>query len=215
MPELDGYETARLIRSQELAGAGPSGHLRPPLYIIAMTANALQGDRERCLSAGMDDYLDKPVRLPTLQAALLRAARQLPATGETPIPAAPTPPHVPGKPIDLEVLHGLGELGQPGEPDGVAELATLFLETAGDLCRQIRESLAQPNHAAARAAAHSLKGSASNLGAHHLAALAARIEKQARTGNVAGLDEVAEELCGEFEAVKCVLTEEIAARTAT
>jgi two-component system, sensor histidine kinase and response regulator len=72
MPEMDGYEATRAIRKleQSLRQSGPGR--APPVYIIAMTANAMQGDREKCLAAGMDDYLSKPVRGPELQAALER-----------------------------------------------------------------------------------------------------------------------------------------------
>jgi signal transduction histidine kinase/CheY-like chemotaxis protein len=69
MPEMDGYEATRLIRKREQSLEEPCPW-KSPVYIIAMTANAMQGDREKCLAAGMDDYLSKPVRAPKLQAVL-------------------------------------------------------------------------------------------------------------------------------------------------
>ena len=71
MPEMDGYETARAIRTREQSSdQGSNGEL--PVHIIAITANAMQGDREKCLAAGMDDYLSKPIRLQELEAVLER-----------------------------------------------------------------------------------------------------------------------------------------------
>ena len=71
MPEMDGYEATRAIREREQGLEQPCPW-KSPVYIIAMTANAMQDDREKCLAAGMDDYLSKPVRIPDLQAALER-----------------------------------------------------------------------------------------------------------------------------------------------
>ena len=85
MPELDGIETTREIRKRE---AGTEKHIP----IIAMTANAMKGDRERCLEAGMDDYISKPVRSQALRAALARCLDRGDAAGpaeenDTPAPA--------------------------------------------------------------------------------------------------------------------------------
>jgi two-component system, sensor histidine kinase and response regulator len=71
MPEMDGYEATRAIREREQSLEQPCPW-RSPVYIVAMTANAMQGDREKCLAVGMDDYLSKPVRGPELQAMLER-----------------------------------------------------------------------------------------------------------------------------------------------
>jgi two-component system, sensor histidine kinase and response regulator len=71
MPEMDGYEATRAIRKLEQSLENPCPW-KSPVYIIAVTANAMQGDREKCLAAGMNDYLTKPVRTAELQAALER-----------------------------------------------------------------------------------------------------------------------------------------------
>jgi CheY-like chemotaxis protein len=73
MPEQDGFDTARLIRKRE-AELGQACPWKSPVYIIALTASAMQGDREKCLAAGMDDYITKPVRLPEIHGALERWA---------------------------------------------------------------------------------------------------------------------------------------------
>ncbi|MEY2616990.1 MAG: hypothetical protein QOH78_2763, partial [Verrucomicrobiota bacterium] len=71
MPEMDGYETTQAIRTKEQSFV-PGSNGKPPVYIVAITANAMEGDREKCLAAGMDDYVGKPVRLPDLQAVMER-----------------------------------------------------------------------------------------------------------------------------------------------
>jgi CheY-like chemotaxis protein len=71
MPEMDGFEATRLIRKREL-DTGQACPWKAPVHIIALTASAMQGDREKCLAVGMDDYVSKPVRLGELQAALER-----------------------------------------------------------------------------------------------------------------------------------------------
>ncbi len=92
MPLMDGYEAARAIRKRE-ANAGPGGRR---VSIVAMTANAMQGDRERCIEAGMDDHVAKPVRPDHLRAALLRWSRpQTPVVSLPAVPAVPTVPPVP------------------------------------------------------------------------------------------------------------------------
>ncbi len=203
MPELDGFEATRLIRQLESAGEMVRGR---PACIIAMTANALEGDRERCLAVGMNDYVSKPVKLAELQAVLQHAAgNSRPAAAACP-PAAEEPPD--GKTIDLTILSGLRELREPGEPDPVSELIDLFLDDAPARLRTIKTALVKPDKRTLKDAAHSLKGSANNLGARPLARFCADLERLASEEDVAGARNLLPHVTDEFERVRFVLERE-------
>jgi two-component system, sensor histidine kinase and response regulator len=202
MPDLDGYEATRRIRQLEtkLTATG-----RPPLHIIAMTANALDGDREACLAAGMNDYISKPVRPSDLQAALRKVQ---PPERRDPSPAPP--PDQPGEEpvLDLSIFAGLQALHEPGEPDPVTELAELFLQDAPARLRAIHAAISRSDSKGLREAAHSIKGSASNLGARRLASVSSAIETAARNGDLAATAPLLERLDSEFARVRFLLEQQ-------
>ena len=191
MPEMDGYEVTRRVRQQEGAAK------KSPAYIIALTANALEGDRERCLAAGMNDYITKPVHLPDLKAALLLGTRQLQSVSA----AAPSATAV----LDPAVIAGLMELREPGQPDPVAELVELFLRDSRPRLEKMESAIAAQDAAAVASAAHSLKGSASNLGARGLAALSAELEKNGKAGAWNEMKQLLPQIKAEFERVQDTL----------
>ncbi len=201
MPEMDGYEVTRRIRALE--AARPAGE-KKSAYIIALTANALEGDRARCLAAGMNDYITKPVHLPDLEAALTRGTRHL-----QPPPAADPATSV----LDLAVLAGLMELREPGQPDPVQELIELFLRDSLVRLEKMESAIAAQDAAAVASAAHSLKGSASNLGARGLAALNANLEKQGKAGDWSEMKKLHPLIKAEFERVQKTLIAFVRAAT--
>lgn len=185
MPVLDGYAATRRWREVE-AQRDTSGRLP----IVAMTANAMAGDRQRCLDAGMDDYLAKPVSREQLEGSLnrwlpdrmnfvLRNAALVPPT-EPPPPApavATARAPAPSFPVlDQTMLEELREIAG----DETARIITVFLEDAPRLISTLEKAAAIPDLDAMRDAAHTLKSSSANVGAMALSAAAKRVELGAR-----------------------------------
>jgi HPt (histidine-containing phosphotransfer) domain-containing protein len=179
MPEMDGLEASREITSRW------PGDRRP--RIVAMTANAMQGDRELCLAAGMDDYVSKPIRVEELIAALDRS-----------IPRAAEPIRIASADaVDPAVLERLrSTMGE-----GFDELLSTFVEDSQELEDAMRRALTRKDADAFRRAAHSLKSNAASFGAMGLSALAKDLEILARSGSLDGAAARVERLAGERERV--------------
>jgi HPt (histidine-containing phosphotransfer) domain-containing protein len=208
MPEMDGYKTSLQIRREEKE-KGPTNQSKP-VYIIAMTANARIGDREKCIHMGMNDYISKPVQLAELDAALRQATGGRLAASSLRLPPAKTPtPKSRGQSLDTSVLAGLRHLGQPNQPDPVAELIGLFVEDGDQRLNKMEVALKENDLSAIAPLAHGLKGSASNLGARPLAALAARLEDAASSGKLPAVEEVFTQLKEEYKRVRVELEKQI------
>src|SRR5262249_10333357 len=177
MPEMDGLECARQICQRWTRDRRP--------VIVAMTGNALMGDREKCLAAGMDDYISKPVRIAELQAAIERWG---PLTTRKP----DTSFFSRNKVIPNEELLDpamIAELRGMPASDGLSmleELVDLFLQTAPARLAQISNSLNQPQQLSFHA--HALKSMSLNLGAKRVIELCRKLEELGRSGNLAGVD---------------------------
>ena len=203
MPELDGYETTRRIRRAEADGDFGA---RPPHYIIALTANAMAGDRERCLASGMDDFITKPLDEAALAAALQRGLDQLTTTGPDAPAARPGVMETAAEPIpeakvplaDLPTLEAsvLDAYRVPDDPSALAELVRMVLDDLGPRVAAIRSAADGGDIGRLKDAAHTLKGSAGNLGGRRLAALCSQLELQARSDGTENLLE----LVGSIEA---------------
>jgi two-component system sensor histidine kinase/response regulator len=198
MPEMDGYEATREIRKRE----GDSRHTT----VIAMTANALGGDRERCLEAGMDDYVSKPVKRETLAEAIerwtVRSPRHQPADVIEPASANP------GNVIDSSVISELRGLQSSADPDFFNHLIDLFLEETPRRLAAIKDAVARADAKALAHEAHALKGSSAHLGATRIAALCEILEEQGRSGAAVGGIALASVLEEEFARVRNALERE-------
>ncbi|MGQ0665783.1 MAG: response regulator [Nitrospiraceae bacterium] len=204
MPEMDGFEATRAIRRREAMGLDPAAARRIP--IIAMTANSLPGDRERCLEAGMDDYVPKPVRREDLAAALARwdAGRADPS-GEG--PASQSEERGAGvAAVDPAVLTDLRQLDETG-----ALLTTLisdFLDETPRLEEQMQAAVRRSDATGLVEAAHKLKGSSGNLGAGRMQQLCGELQTLGRTKALAQAGARIAQLEAEFMLVRTVLLRE-------
>jgi CheY-like chemotaxis protein len=187
MPEMDGYEAAREIRKRE-------GNSRRTT-IIAMTANALEGDRQRCMAAGMDDYITKPVKPEMLLAAIQpwtidRSAGRLADTtdpSESIEASSAGVTDASGKHptvIDPSVIDGLRRLQSSTNPDFFNRIVDLFITETPHRLAAMRTALDGSDAAALAHEAHALKGSSANLGARRMNALCEILEEQGLSGSV-------------------------------
>jgi two-component system sensor histidine kinase/response regulator len=189
MPVMDGFEATRCIRDREAAMASrDSSHENPHrpdrtprstphMPIIAVTANAMQGDRERCLATGMDDYLSKPIKLDELRSALARWASAPPNTAVTgrqqPVPTAADPTRGIFDPATM--YRNIG-----GDRELFAQLVCLFIDRHGTMLTDIRTAVADGDSIAVERMAHTFKGTAGNLCASEVALTAGRLEAVGR-----------------------------------
>jgi signal transduction histidine kinase/DNA-binding response OmpR family regulator len=194
MPELDGYAATSEIRTAEVRAACA----RTP--IVALTANALEGDREKCLAAGMDAYLTKPFSMEQLRRTLGAIVPQ-PLRTAAPAAADPVAAGHGSDVLDRAALDQLRALQQPGASDLLAKVIGLYLESSAPLVQKLRDAIDAADADRAREAAHALKSSSANVGAKALAAMAQRLEAMGRAGDLAGAVALCAELQGEYQRV--------------
>jgi len=190
MPEMDGLEATRTIH-ERLASRRP--------HIIAATANAMQDERERCLAAGMDDYLSKPIRLEQLAAALERVR---PHGNMAAAPQRPEEERASSDVLDTSALEQLrATLGDAG----AGELRDTFLAEAPKLISTLRQAAERGDADQLKRAAHTLKSNAATFGATSLAELARTLEARGETGSLEEANELVPLVEAEWYRVRSAL----------
>jgi two-component system, sensor histidine kinase len=193
MPVLDGFEATRMIRRSE--GGGKRR------VIIAMTANALHGEKERCLEAGMDDFLGKPVMLEELAAKLRTWVKKAPAVVEEE-PAADLEEEEVEPHVDHARLKYLQDLSKRQDSDLFEKLIRSFLNDAPARILTMKNAIAAEDARTLFTAAHSLKGISGNIGAMRMMKLSQILEKSGGEGNLIGIEAHMRDVEDEFDIVK-------------
>ena len=184
MPDIDGYAATAEIRRREGQG---TRHMP----IIAMTAHSMEGDREKCLASGMDDYVSKPVQPEALRMAIERCHK--------PVVDA----------VDAQTISSLREMSADDGPNILAELIETFFENAPRLFVAAREALSTDSAENLSAAAHSLKGSCSNFGAKEMEKLCGQLERDAKSDKPEILSVLLESIDKEYQRVHAALSAEL------
>jgi PAS domain S-box-containing protein len=201
MPEMDGFEATRKLREMEAVG-GTSATRIP---IVALTANAIKGDRERCLTSGMDDYLAKPFKEEQLWNVLVKWIKC--ESNDFVVPQSEPSDST----LDIAVLDNIRRLQRPGAPNLLHKVVSIFLADGPELLQTMRGSIGTGDDTALLRAVHKLKSSSANLGAVKLAELCKALEAQAQAGQLGETESSMAQIDGEFARVQAALTQQSAA----
>ena len=213
MPVLDGYQATADIRRQE-KNKGDIQHTP----IIALTAHALEGDKQKCIAAGMDDYMSKPFRSEEMLAMIERWAgdrsaekkKQMPPENDIkPEQAHDESEENAGVSIDRNILHTLKELQIEGEPDFLERVVVTYLDGSYPLIGQLETAYAMKNTEEMRLIAHRLKSSSANVGAMRLSGFSRLLETDCTKNSGEDAEMMVSAIVAEFAAVKKALEREI------
>lgn len=174
MPEMDGYEATSEIRHYQKAG------VIPYFPIIALTANAIEGDREKCLSAGMDDYLSKPIKAKDLLNMIQSWLNHSQKSATDYAAAIPEKKQMNETTIDPDALAPIRSLEADYGSELLKQVIKTYLDNSGKLIQTLEQAWSMGDFKAIRMASHTLKSSSSQVGAHGLAELCRTVENDAR-----------------------------------
>jgi len=198
MPEMDGLEATRAIRGRQ---KHPTEHpnYNGRIVIVAMTAYAMQSDRERCLAAGMDDYLAKPIRPSDVRGMIEKwGTAAVPAAETKPAPAPKVETAHAEPPVAMDRLNDLTD----NQPDSLRELVEMYFKQTTQQFAQIEAALAAGKTDEVRRVAHSCAGSSATLGMLRLGQMMRNLEKEAKAGTLTNAGPIWEDARREYQAVK-------------
>jgi CheY-like chemotaxis protein/HPt (histidine-containing phosphotransfer) domain-containing protein len=216
MPEMDGFTATREIREREA-----SSEISQHIPVIALTANAMSGDRERCIDAGMDDYLSKPLSLSELAEALSKwltqktravwrreavAERFEVADRQEQSDSIDDACSAIGSSINRQALDNIRNL--QGGDEILSKIIDIYRQESPLILGEMREAVTRDQPNAMYKAAHKFKSSSANLGAERLAELCKALETLGRAGSTDGAKRLLGEISSEYELTEAALLEE-------
>jgi signal transduction histidine kinase/HPt (histidine-containing phosphotransfer) domain-containing protein len=195
MPEMDGLEATRLLRKRQMIGGYTNYQQR--IVVVAMTAHAMQGDREKCIAAGMDDYLAKPVRPKDVREMIERWGGKVLA--EAPRTATARAAEADGEPpVDMDRMKDLTD----GNADGLRELVEMFLKQTHRQFSQMKTAIRDGKAEEVRRVAHSCAGASATLGMTLLVPKLRDLEKLGATGALPGAEGICSAALHEYGRVQ-------------
>jgi len=210
MPEMGGLEATQMIRERQKQRSQFPNY-KSSIIIVAMTANAMQGDREKCLASGMDDYIAKPVRLEDIRKIVERwgalvtqaeSAGKQPEVAQQPngtnaLQPSSTAPASEQAPVDMERLHEFTD----GTPESLRELVTLYLSQTAEQLEKLSAAIGASSAAETRRLAHSCAGASATCGMTGLVPLLRELERQGLEGNLTTASQVFQQAEREFKRI--------------
>jgi len=209
MPKMDGLEATRQIRERQKDIARFPNY-KTPIVIVAMTASAMQGDREKCLAAGMDDYLSKPIRPEDVRGVIERwgatagrtesASATIQSAATTPVQGGVTEAAQPTEegPVDMERLNEFTD----GSAESLRELVELYLQQTATQIEQLEAAVAANQPDNVRRFAHSCAGASATCGMRRLVPLLRELEKQGYEGRLTNGVELCKGVVQEFARIR-------------
>jgi CheY-like chemotaxis protein len=195
MPELDGLEATKLLRKRQMIGGYTNYQSR--IVIVAMTAHAMQGDREKCIASGMDDYLAKPVRPKDVREMIERWGGTIVIEASSPA-ASPAEGAGSEPPVDMDSKRKLTD----GNADGLRELVEMFLKQTHKQFGQIQAAILADKADDVRRVAHSCAGASATLGMTHLVPKLRDLEKLGASGSLPDADKLCQAALEEYVRVQ-------------